>query len=670
MIFDIVRKSVLFVFVCGLLLTAFVAGGSAQCGVYLKPTSTKKFPYPNIFLDGAPDINGDGKADLFLSQNLGTGVFTRNRIFFVLGNGDGTFAYDTPIIVDPPAGTTFSTNFFKFVVFGPINNDANLDFIAATSAGLRGYINNGNNTFTSIALTGESSTGSLVDFFDLNGDGKGDYFGFGDGYRYALGNGDGTFGTPVTLSTTGGIGYRGDFNGDGKPDLINTQTLWTNNGNGTFTASDSSALFLNGEDIWGVADMNGDNKSDMLVAPSANVPSFSILISTGTGFTRVNYTVTTDPDSAGYPMLGNFSGNAAPDVIYNYATKNKKAVFTNDGTGTLTNQEYPQKFVFNPTFLRPAYADFDGDGKVDVMQATSKTDNYVVMFTDVTSFTFKKNTCNRVGQPRTVDFAGDGGTASYSYWNPATGDSVSLRNTVNWGLGSLGDIFVPGDFDGDGITDRAVYRDSTGYWYIRRSSDLAWFVLKFGLPGDKPVAADFDGDTITDIAVWRPSDGNWYFWYMGTQSFSAVHFGASGDKPVQSDYDGDGKADAAVYRPSTGVWYYLRSSDLNYGAVAWGNSTDRPIPGDFDGDGKTDTAIYRDSDHTAYILRSYDMTPVYYTFGITGDIPQVSDYDGDLVSELVIYRPSNKTWWSTRSQFSLTFGDVNVVPTASIIRVE
>jgi hypothetical protein len=73
---------------------------------------------------------------------------------------------------------------------------------------------------------------------------------------------------------------------------------------------------------------------------------------------------------------------------------------------------------------------------------------------------------------------------------------------ASWGAPSssgLGDMAVPADYDGDGITDLAIYRQATGEWFARRSSDLSLFQLEFGAAassglGDRPVPADYDGD--------------------------------------------------------------------------------------------------------------------------------------------------------------------------------
>src|SRR4030095_6088914 len=89
---------------------------------------------------------------------------------------------------------------------------------------------------------------------------------------------------------------------------------------------------------------------------------------------------------------------------------------------------------------------------------------------------------------------------------------------------------------------------------------------------------DFDGDGKTDIAVYRPSTGEVLILAASTifTGSAAYQWGVSTDVPVPGDYDGDGRADIAVYRPSTGEWL-MRTSSTNftgYAAYQWGVSTD------------------------------------------------------------------------------------------------
>ena len=95
---------------------------------------------------------------------------------------------------------------------------------------------------------------------------------------------------------------------------------------------------------------------------------------------------------------------------------------------------------------------------------------------------------------------------------------------------------MPGDYDGDGKTDLAIYRPSSGMWYIRQSStDYTTSVTyQWGLSEDVPVPSDFDGDGKTDLAVFRPSIGYWFLLMSNTNftTFAAYQWGLPGDIPI------------------------------------------------------------------------------------------------------------------------------------------
>jgi uncharacterized delta-60 repeat protein len=135
--------------------------------------------------------------------------------------------------------------------------------------------------------------------------------------------------------------------------------------------------------------------------------------------------------------------------------------------------------------------------------------------------------------------------------------------------------------------------------------------------------SDFDGDAFTDSAVYRPSTGNWFIFNSAINTVTIDTFGANGDIPIDGDFDGDGKCDVSIYRPSVGEWYFKRSSDNTVTGATFGGAGDRPIPGDYDKDGKTDIAFFRPSNRNWFVLRSSTnfSTLFAYPFGQAGDIP-------------------------------------------------
>ncbi|MBU0677347.1 MAG: VCBS repeat-containing protein, partial [Verrucomicrobia bacterium] len=201
------------------------------------------------------------------------------------------------------------------------------------------------------------------------------------------------------------------------------------------------------------------------------------------------------------------------------------------------------------------------------------------------------------------------------------------------------------DFDGDGISDIAVYRASDITWFVFQSTDGQMTPFIFGAPEDIPVPADYDGDGHADFAVFRPSTVTWYVFGTSAGAMEPFQYGAPGDLPAPADYDGDGRADIAIYRPSTMTWYVFGSSDGAWSPFQYGGLGDIPVPADYDGDGQADLAVFRPSTVQWFIFGSSTGSQLPFQYGGWGDVPVPGDYDGDGLADAAIFRPSTVEWY-------------------------
>jgi len=233
---------------------------------------------------------------------------------------------------------------------------------------------------------------------DFDGDGKSDILwqnsSTGEVYIWLM-NGTSIVnqGTPGTVSPSSGwvIQGVGDFNGDGKADI-----LWRNSTsgdvyiwqmNGTSIASQGDLGIISPSSGWviqGVGDFNGDGKADILWRNTTNGEIY-IWLMNGTNIASQGEVGIVSP-SSGWAIqgIGDFDGNGTSDILWQNTTSGEVYLWLMSGT-TITSQGSP--FTLSPSsgWVIQGVGDYNGDGKADILWRNSTSGDVCIWLMNGTS---------------------------------------------------------------------------------------------------------------------------------------------------------------------------------------------------------------------------------------------------------------------------------------------
>ena len=214
----------------------------------------------------------------------------------------------------------------------------------------------------------------------------------------------------------------GDFNCDGKPDLVtpdafaNSVSVLLGNGDGTFQSAQSygtgTPTVYDFPVFVAVGDFNGDHKPDLVVA-NQNSNSVSVLLGNGDGTfqTAMNFGVGTAPVSV---AVGDLNGDHKLDLVVANEYSDTFSVLLGDGDGTFQAAQDSATGGGLPASL--SIADFNGDGKPDLAIANLQSGDTVSVLLGNGDGTFKAARASASGSLRTAWRWGTSTATASSTW--------------------------------------------------------------------------------------------------------------------------------------------------------------------------------------------------------------------------------------------------------------
>jgi RHS repeat-associated protein len=333
-----------------------VANHTAEWSEIAGPVGT------NPILPG--DFNGDGLTDYailvptVLPPQVQTCPPTQSAAFYY-GTFAGGFTGASPALTDgastAPLCLLKADNLMgpqRFSSLVDFNGDGLTDIYSSQLmfGDHNTVLMNSGGAFTSTG-TYNGNSGILGSVGDYDGDGRTDL------YPY-LSNGDGTF---RKSSNPAGGNNPADYDGDGCTDgtsgvYPHTTTFYYSCNPAVATYTTTAMVYPSGGGPidWITGDFNGDGKADIIDSAG------TLFLSTGAGFVATGYVTPALWNNAFYSVTGDFNGDGKTDVVAPLPDLSGMGIYLSTGTGFVLAATLPG------VLGDPSVADWNNDGASDV----------------------------------------------------------------------------------------------------------------------------------------------------------------------------------------------------------------------------------------------------------------------------------------------------------------
>ena len=464
----------------------------------------------------ADTINGGAGEDILIGDN-GQVILTTNGIRLIETIAPGIGGSDT--ITGNQGNDIILGGFANDLLQGDEGND-----IILGDNGKLDY------AFEGDAVVGSDSNLSTLDFITTTDPTLGGndeiYGGLGDDQILGGTGADVLFGDGEDPDSSWVLAGRGDFNGDGKQDILwrsptdDRTLIWLMDGVNVLNRRLLPGVPFDWS-VAAIADFNGDGKSDLFWRNTAGANA--VWLFDGTKLLDAAFLPSVSSDWTA--QLGDFNGDGKADLFWRNPS-GATAVWLLNGTKILDAAFLPS--VSSDWTVQ--LGDFNGDGKTDLFwrNPSGATAVWLLNGAKILDAAFLPS-LSPDWTTQLGDFNGDGKTDLF-WRNTAGANAVWLFD----GTKILDAAFLPsvssdwtaqlGDFNGDSKTD-LFWRNPSGataVWLLNGTKILNAAFLPYSVPPEwTAIVGDFDGDKKSDL-FWRNTSGATAVWLFDSTTLKSA----------------------------------------------------------------------------------------------------------------------------------------------------